>query len=111
MLQGPPKTIRRARSLRKTMSLPEVVLWGELRKRPASLKFRKQHPSGPYVADFFCHDARLVVEIDGEAHDRGNRPARDAARDSWFARRRFEVLRIAARDVWRLERGSRVRGD
>ena len=99
MLQGPEKTIRRARRLRKEMSLPEVLLWRALRLRPAGLKFRKQHPSGPYVADFFCHEARLIVEIDGEAHARGNRPARDAARDAWFAERRFNVLRIPAREV------------
>ena len=99
MLQGPKATIERARRLRREMSLPEVLLWRELRKRPGGLKFRKQHPAGPYVADFFCHDARLVVEVDGEAHDRGDRPARDAVRDAWFAERRFEMLRIPARAV------------
>jgi len=99
MLHGPKATIKRARKLRREMSLPEVLLWRELRKRPEGLKFRHQHPAGPYVADFFCHDARLVVEVDGEAHDRGDRPARDAVRDAWFAERRFKVLRIPARAV------------
>jgi very-short-patch-repair endonuclease len=99
MLQGPERTIKRARKLRREMSLAEVLLWQELRQRPAGMKFRKQHPAGPYVADFFCHDARLVVEVDGEAHDRGDRPQRDAARDAWFAERRFEVLRIPAQEV------------
>jgi very-short-patch-repair endonuclease len=99
MLQGPEKTIKRARKLRREMSLPEVLLWRELRKRPAGLKFRHQHPAGPYVADFFCHEARLVVEVDGEAHGRGDRPERDAARDAWFAERRFEIMRVPAREV------------
>jgi very-short-patch-repair endonuclease len=81
------------------MSLPEVLLWRELRQRPAGLKFRKQHSSGPYTADFFCHEARLVVEVDGEAHDRGDRPQRDAARDAWFAERGFNVLRLPAVEV------------
>ena len=81
------------------MSLPEILLWRELRKRPGGLRFRKQHPAGPYAADFFCHEARLVIEVDGEAHARGDRPGRDQARDCWFAERRFRVLRIPAAEV------------
>ena len=99
MLQGPKRTIDRARKLRREMSLPEVLLWQELRKRPSGLKFRHQHPAGPYAADFFCHQARLVVEVDGEAHDRGGRPARDENRDAWFAARRFDVMRVPASEV------------
>ena len=99
MLQGPGATIRRVRRLRGEMSLPEVLLWRALRGRPGGLKFRRQHPAGPYVADFFCHEARLILEIDGEAHDRGDRPLQDAERDRWFAERRFEVMRIPARAV------------
>jgi len=101
VLQGPRKTIERARELRKEMSLPEILLWKELRKRPSGLKFRKQHPAGPYAADFFCHGARLVIEVDGESHDRGSRPRRDEMRDRWFAERRFDVMRIPAREVLR----------
>ncbi|MFO6446459.1 endonuclease domain-containing protein [Erythrobacter sp. NE805] len=92
-------TVRKARKLRKAMSLPEVSLWEQLRKRPAGLKFRRQHPSGPYVLDFFCSDARLAIEIDGEAHDRGDQPQRDSVRDEWFARTGIETLRIPARAV------------
>ncbi|HTH26905.1 MAG TPA: endonuclease domain-containing protein [Sphingobium sp.] len=99
MLSGPGQTIRRARALRKTMSLPEVLLWRELRKRPGGLKFRRQHPAGPYVLDFFCSDARLAIEVDGEAHSRGEFPQRDATRDSRFGRVGIATLRIAAREV------------
>ena len=99
MLSGPKSTIQRARGLRREMSLPERLLWRELRKRPNDLKFRKQHPAGPYSADFFCHQARLVVEIDGEAHERGDRSERDSRRDSWFAERHFRTLRIPASEV------------
>ena len=81
------------------MSPPEVLLWQMLRTRPGGLKFRRQHASGPYILDFFCSDARLAIEIDGEAHSRGDRPARDAARDSYFAHAGIDTLRIAARDV------------
>lgn len=99
MLQGPEPTIRHARALRKEMSLPERLLWRALRSRPGGLKFRRQHPAGPFIADFFCHGARLVVEIDGEAHARGDRPERDLRRDAWFAARGFDVMRIPAVQV------------
>ena len=101
MLQGQHATIERARSLRKSMSMPEALLWRVLRQRPGGLKFRRQHPSGPFVADFFCHEARLVVEIDGEAHARGERPERDRVRDAWFAERSLSVVRVPAREVLR----------
>ena len=91
--------IDRARKLRRTMSLPEVLLWEQLRKRPGGLKFRRQHPSGTYVIDFYCSDARLAIEIDGGAHDFGDRPLLDEARDAWFAQAGIATLRILAKDV------------
>jgi len=81
------------------MSLPEVLLWRELRAAPGDLKFPRQHPTGPYSLDFYCSDARLAIEVDGEAHDQGDRPARDAARDAWIARAGIETLRIPAVEV------------
>ena len=98
MLQG---DVAQARRLRREMSLPEVLLWQELRKRPNGLKFRRGHPAAHYTADFYCHSARLIVEVDGEAHGHGNRPERDLRRDAWFAARDIGVMRIAARDVLR----------
>ncbi len=92
-------TIDKARKLRRDMSLPEGLLWRELRTRPGGLKFRRQHPSGAYVLDFFCSDARLAIEIDGEGHGMGDRPAHDAARDAWFAKAGIATLRIPAREV------------
>ena len=90
--------IARARSLRQAMSLPEVLLWQVL-KRQDQVKLRRQHPIGPYVLDLYCPAARLCVEIDGHAHDTGNRPERDDHRDRWLARQGIKVLRIPARDV------------
>ena len=92
-------TVAKARNLRREMTLPEIILWRQLRKRPGGLKFRRQHPSGAYVLDFFCSDARLAVEIDGFAHDTGDHPRRDVARDAWFARAGIATLRISAKDV------------
>ncbi|WP_366852839.1 DUF559 domain-containing protein [Phenylobacterium sp.] len=56
----------RVRQLRRRMSLPEVILWTALRGRePGRPVFRRQHPIGPYVLDFYCAKARLCVEVDG----------------------------------------------
>jgi very-short-patch-repair endonuclease len=93
------RTTKRARELRRRMTLPEVVLWHWLRQRPNGLKFRRQHPTGPYVLDFFCSDARLAIEVDGEAHSLGNRPERDMTRDQWLRSAGVETLRIPARDL------------
>jgi very-short-patch-repair endonuclease len=81
------------------MTLPEVILWMELRKRPAGLKFRNQHPAGKYVLDFFCASARLAIEIDGEAHSRGDQPEKDQVRDAWLNREGVRVVRVPAKAV------------
>jgi len=81
------------------MSLAEIVLWRALRKQQTGFKFRKQHPAGDFSLDFACLKARLAIEVDGEAHDRGTNPARDEARDEWLANQGFRTLRIPAREV------------
>ncbi len=98
-LSGPSETINRAKALRRDMSLPEVLLWQALRGRKLGLRFRRQHPTGPHVLDFYCDAARLCVEVDGEAHDRGDRPVHDARRDAWLARQGVRTYRILASDV------------
>jgi len=92
-------TARNARTLRRKMTLPEVILWRWLRQRPKGIKFRRQHPTGPYVLDFFCSDARLAIEVDGEAHSGGDRPVRDGTRDAWLRSAGIETLRIPASDL------------
>ena len=99
MLQGSGDSGERAKASRKEMSPPDIGLWLALRRKPDGLKFRKQHPSDPYVADFYCHEARLIVEVDGEAHGCGDRSERDAARDRWFLARGLHTMRIPARAV------------
>jgi very-short-patch-repair endonuclease len=59
----------RARQLRRDLTIPERLLWGLLRdRRLAGVKFRRQHPIGPYVVDFYCVSRGLVVELDGQSH-------------------------------------------
>ena len=94
-----PANIRQARQLRHTMTLPEILLWQQLRGRADGLRFRRQYPCQGYVIDFACLGRRLAIEIDGEVHSYGDRPARDARRDAALAELGFQTLRIAARDV------------
>jgi very-short-patch-repair endonuclease len=81
------------------MSLPEVLLWRYLRGQPFGVKFRRQHPSSELAIDFYCSDARLVVEIDGKSHEMGDRPARDEARDAFLRAHNLETVRIPASAV------------
>lgn len=81
------------------MTLPEILLWRQLRQHPGGYRFRKQHPLGAYALDFACVRARLAIEVDGEAHERGDRPARDEIRDDWVLNHGFATLRIPTTEV------------
>ena len=94
---GPKDTIKRARELRQAMSKPERLLWWALRGKQAGFRFRRQHPAGPYVLDFYCDAIRLCVEVDGESHDL--RTSQDRRRDEWLARRGVVTLRVPAQEV------------
>nr|WP_255266828.1 MULTISPECIES: DUF559 domain-containing protein [Sphingomonas] len=89
-----------ARALRRRMSYPEVLLWQRLRGQATGVKFRKQHPIGPYVVDFYCASARLVIEVDGVGHD-GCQVERDELRDGFLRENGYRVLRVRADDVTR----------
>jgi very-short-patch-repair endonuclease len=79
--------------------LPVKVLW--VRIRGGELHFHRQHPIGEYVLDFYCPAAKLAIEVDGAAHDFGDRPQRDDRRTEWLKREGIDVLRIPAKDVLR----------
>ncbi|WP_294072023.1 endonuclease domain-containing protein [Sphingomonas sp.] len=81
------------------MSPSEIRLWRVLRLRPDGLKFRKQHPLGSFVLDFYCPAAALAIEVDGVAHDFESVAKRDERRDAWVSGRGIAILRVAAEDV------------
>ena len=101
VLRAPIKDVKQARQLRRQMSLPEILLWQQLRKRPGDFKFRRQIPQAGYKLDFACLEARLAIEVDGEAHNRGDRPKHDRVRDQRLDQYGFATLRIPARDILR----------
>jgi very-short-patch-repair endonuclease len=88
-----------ARKLRRDMTLPEVLIWQRLRAGQTGYKLRKQHPVGPYIVDFCCVKEKLIVEVDGKAHDVAERAVRDAERDRYLETRGYDVLRLMASDV------------
>lgn len=99
MLEGIGKAYRRAKKFRRELSLPEVLLWQQLRRNQTGFHWRKQHPAGPYDLDFYREQAKPCVEVDDEGHERGDRPRKDAVRDAFLERHGILTLRIRAVDV------------
>ena len=90
--------LRFARDLRKDPTHSECVLWNRLRRRQlAGFKFRRQHSIGPYICDFACFEARLIVELDGSQHV--EQSEYDARRDAFLRSNGFRVLRFWNQDV------------
>jgi very-short-patch-repair endonuclease len=89
-------SITNARRLRKAMTDAERKLWTKLRDRQLEgVKFRRQHPLGDYVLDFYCEERQLVIEVDGGQHT----PERDAVRTAWLEAHGCRVLRFWNPDV------------
>jgi very-short-patch-repair endonuclease len=99
MIRGQKETVKLARKLRAEMTPPEIALWQALRQRPGGHKFRRQHPAGIYVLDFFCTKARLAIEVDGKAHDNLAVIAKDAARARFLREQGVATTRIPAKLV------------
>jgi very-short-patch-repair endonuclease len=90
--------IDRARRVRRDETPPEELLWLALRNgQIGGLKFRRQHPIGPYVVDFSCHSAKLVVGVDGMSHD--DKVAKDAAKSKYIESQGYRILRVMNDDV------------
>lgn len=90
----------RAKTLRRNATPPEQLLWSRLRAhRLLGLGFRRQVPMGYYVADFVCHQARLVIELDGHSHDGSAAVEHGASRDVYFMQLGYRVLRFSNSDV------------
>src|SRR5215472_4887098 len=89
--------LERARQLRCDMTLPERLLWREVRGRGLGPRFRRQVPIGPYIVDLYCPQAKLVAEVDGDFH--GDRMIENRDRALWLDAQGYRVVRFAAVDV------------
>ena len=96
-MRATARSMRYARQLRRRLSLPEMLLWRLLRLNRRELRFRKQHAVGPFVADFYCPAAKMVIEIDGATHDWEQEA--DFTRDDYMRSLGLRVTRISAGDV------------
>lgn len=99
MIRGQSETVKLARKLRAEMTPPEIALWHALRKRPGDYKFRRQHPAGIYVLDFFCTKVRLAIEVDGKARDSASVIAKDTARSQFLRQQGIATTRVPAKLV------------
>nr|WP_295883647.1 DUF559 domain-containing protein [uncultured Devosia sp.] len=93
-----PDFIRdRAKTLRRAMTQPEKTLWHLLRRNSLGWHFRRQHPIGPYILDFYCAALKLCVEVDGPVHD--EQVERDERRTAWLNKEGLTVIRFSADEV------------
>ena len=85
-----------ARKLRRTQTEAEEILWSHIRNRQLdAAKFRRQHPIGRYIADFYCHSAGLVIEIDGGIHSESSQAEYDGIREEILNQGGLTVLRLS----------------
>jgi very-short-patch-repair endonuclease len=93
-------TTIRARQLRKNSTDAERLLWRALRSRQLhGYKFRRQQSLGPFIVDFVCLEARLVIELDGGQHNEEKQAVHDAERNVWLRKEGFQVLRFWDHEV------------
>ncbi|MGI9584807.1 MAG: endonuclease domain-containing protein [Acidimicrobiia bacterium] len=85
-----------AKHNRRDMTAAEWRLWQDLRDAQLGYRFRRQDPIGPFIADFCCRNRRLVIEVDGDAHENS---AKDRSRDHWFAHHGWFILRFDNEDI------------
>ena len=88
-----------AKQLRKEMTDAEKILWMHLKSGIQNLKFRRQHPIGLYVADFFCHKLKLIVEVDGNIHDLEEIKIYDKEREKYFIGLGYKIIRFSNKQV------------
>jgi type I restriction enzyme, R subunit len=90
-----------ARSLRRRQTTTEKIFWYFVKNRSfENLKFRRQHQIGMYIADFYCHELRLVVEFDGDVHDNEKQKIYDQERDAYLRSKGNTVLRFQNDDLF-----------
>ena len=95
-----PHLLALVRKLRQEQTNAEQLLWRVLRNRQfGGLKFRRQYPVAPYVLDFYCHEARLAIEVDGGQHNEPDKERRDTERTAYLGRQGITVIRFWNHEV------------
>lgn len=94
-----PLILERARELRQPQTAAEATLWHHLRNRNLIYKFRRQHPIERFIIDFYCAEAKLCIEIDGDSHLKAEQAEYDAARTEYLEQLGYKVIRFTNDDV------------
>ncbi len=87
------------KNLRQNMPEPEKLLWQRIRSKQLGVKFRRQHGIGRYIADFYCPQCKLVIELDGDSHYTPEAQIYDAERNAFMKAINLHILRFSNRDV------------
>jgi imidazole glycerol-phosphate synthase subunit HisF len=90
----------KAKQLRKNMTPAETVLWMHLKAGLEGYKFRRQHPIGIYIADFYCHKAKLIIELDGSIHQLAEVQQNDNKREADLLEWGYQVIRFSNEEVF-----------
>ena len=94
------ETFRAAAILRRNMTIAELILWKKLKDRKIfSTKFRKQHPIGIFIVDFYCHEYKLVIEVDGDVHRDQNQSEYDLGRTAELDKFGIRVIRFTNEQI------------
>ena len=102
MRQGENRSRKFAKRLRRRMTNAEIILWSRLRRADfVNVRFRRQHPIGPFIADFACIEARLIVEVDGATHSTDAERGYDRRRENFFVAKGWRILRVTNPDVYK----------
>ncbi len=97
---GNKDLVKKARELRNNMTLSEILLWSELRsKKVEGYKFRRQQPIFDYIVDFYCHELKLIIEVDGEIHSLYEQAEKDKKRDRILKINGFNILHFSNYEV------------
>jgi very-short-patch-repair endonuclease len=97
---GNKDLIKKARALRSSMTLAEILLWSELRsKKVDGYKFRRQQPIFDYITDFYCHDLNLIIEVDGEVHSLSEQAKKDKSRDKILKINGYNILHLSNHEI------------
>ncbi len=98
-LQVIPVILQLARDHRHPLTPAEAKIWARVRNRGLGFKIRRQHPIWRFIADFYCAEAKLVIEIDGDSHAEPDQEEYDNARTAWLEDRGYKVIRFTNHDA------------
>jgi cyclase len=94
-----PIIFENAKRLRNTMTDAETVLWMHVKGIINGCKFRRQHPIGQFVADFYCHKAKLIIEVDGSIHNLPDVKKMDKEKEEYLEQNGYVILRFSNNEI------------